>query len=159
MHTGLFAGTFDPFTLGHMDIAIRSAKVCKKLYVAILDNSKKSSVLPKKERERLVHKALENQKNVEVISWEGLAVDCAKNLKADVLIRGLRGAQDVGEEMQMALTNRHLIGIETLFLVSSPEYSFINATFVREIAQSGNSLKGLVPDSIADELLQLFKTS
>lgn len=159
MHTGLFAGTFDPFTLGHMDIAVRSAKVCKKLFVAILDNSKKSSILPKEVREKLVRKSLENHQNIEVISWDGLVVDCAKHLKADILIRGLRGSQDIGEEMQMALTNRHLTGIETLFLSSSPEYSFINATFVREIAQSGKSLKGLVTDNIADELLRLFKES
>lgn len=149
MKIALFAGTFDPPTLGHQEIIERASKLCDKLYVALAQSvGKRNAPISLDERVALLKVLTKSLKNVEVISFDGLVVDCAKELKADVLIRGLRNGADLDYEMQMASANRLMTGIETLCLLSSPQFSQINSTLIREIAAGGKSLEGFVPHII-----------
>lgn len=157
MKKAIYAGTFDPPTVGHLDLITRAAALFDKVEVAVTSKSTKlGSALTIEERLRLMRKIVKELKNVEVVSFSGLIVDFAKERGADVLLRGVRDGSDLEIEMQMASANRRMTGIETLSLFSSPEHSQINSSLIREIASSGRSVEGFVPAAIQDEVGRLL---
>lgn len=155
MKIAFFAGTFDPPTLGHQEIIERAALVCTKLYIAVAKSEGKHILfLSQEERISFLKTLTKGISHVEVIPFEGLVVDCAKKLKANFLVRGLRNSRDLEFEMQMASANRQMTGIETLCLLSSSEYSHISSTLIREIASYGRRLDGFVPQEIENSVFQ-----
>lgn len=157
MRKGVYAGTFDPPTLGHFDLITRASKLCEKLYVAVTAKStKQGPALTLEERLHLLKVMTKGISNVEIVPFSGLVVDFAKEKGADVLIRGIRGGADLDIEMQMSAANGAMTGIETLCLLSKPEYAMINATLIREIASAGRSVAAFVPAGIADEVGRLL---
>jgi len=154
MKTALFAGSFDPMTLGHLDIIERTAKLCGKVYVGLADNvTKASPVFPLTKREEMVKLATKKLPHVEVIPIEGLLVAFAKKHKVDLLVRSLRPGADMSHEFAMATANKQMSGIDTIFLVADPAVAFISSTLVREIYLAGGNLQGFIPP----ELLPFFK--
>lgn len=149
MTTAVYPGSFDPCTIGHLDIIERSSKLFDKLYVAVLTNSSKSPLFTVEERIELLKKATASFDNVEICSFSGLLVDFLKDIGASVVIKGIRAVSDYEYEFQMALTNKELYpDMETLFLHSSKEFMFLSSSIVKEIAKYGGSLEGLVPESL-----------
>jgi pantetheine-phosphate adenylyltransferase len=154
---GIYAGTFDPPTLGHFDLITRASKLCEKLYVAVTAKStKQGPALTLDERLHLLKVMSKGISNVEIVSFSGLIVDFAKEKGADILIRGIRGVADLDIEMQMSAANGAMTGIETICLFSKPEYAMINATLVREIALAGRGIDPFVPAAIKDEVARLL---
>lgn len=154
MKLALFPGTFNPPTLGHLDMIERAHKLCDKLYIGIGENINKSNELFSiQERIEMIQKITAHLKNVEVISFNGLVVDCMKKNNIHFLIRGLRAFSDYEYEFQMAIANRKLSGYETLFLMSSQNYSHISSSLIRQIGYFGHTLKDFVPESIEKTVL------
>lgn len=149
MQKALFPGKFDPPTLGHLEIIQRAAALFEQLYVAVFEGQPGDRFsFTAQERVELLLMASKALSNVHVISFSGLAVECARRVQADCLVRGLRNGNDFAVEYQMASSNRKLSNIETLFIPSSPQYVHLNATLVKEIAANGHSLHGFVPEVI-----------
>jgi len=145
----LFPGTFAPLTLGHLEIIERGSKLFEVLYIAVAEeHGRPNSPFTLEERIDFIIKSTVSCKNIEIISFSGLAVDCAKKLNADVIIRGLRNSSDFDYEYQMAASNHQMTGIETLFLTASPKYIHISGTLIREIANNGRRLHDFVPKEI-----------
>ncbi len=157
-NTALFPGTFDPITYGHLDLVQRASVLFKHVIIGVAaDSFGKSPLFDTKKRLALVQKAVKSYKNVRVISFSGLTVECAKEEKAQVLLRGIRSGNDLAYELQMAAMNRHLApNIDTLFLSPSPKYSHISSSFVRQIAELHGDLSGLVPEHVLEALHARF---
>lgn len=150
----VYPGSFDPITNGHLDIISRSARLFDTVYVAILVNSSKTPMFSLEERTEFIRQATGGLPNVKVISFSGLLVDLLHQLDANVIIKGLRAVSDFEYEMQMALMNNKLSkDIETLFMMTSQEYSFLSSSLVKEVARHRGSLKGLVPDFLTDKIV------
>jgi pantetheine-phosphate adenylyltransferase len=142
----LYAGSFDPVTLGHMDIIRRASGMFDALIIGVGHNPKKPGLFTVQERLRLIESCCKGIKNVSVKSFSGLTADFAKREGCRVLIRGLRDAQDFGYEMQMAHMNRHLADkLETIFIPCMQQYSDLSSSLVKEVASLGGKIKGLVP--------------
>jgi len=153
MFKALYPGTFDPPTLGHLALIRRSAGVCDTLIVGVGENlSKLKTILTIEERIEALKQETSSLNNVEVVSFSGLVVNFAKQIGATVLIRGLRSSSDVAYEMQMALANRSLSGIETLFLMAEDGAAHISSTLIRELAANGAPLKNFIPKSLESTL-------
>lgn len=151
MKTAVYPGVFDPPTLGHLEIIKRAAGICDKLVVAISESTnKRKTAFSIDERKKMLDILIKDMDHVELVSFSGLVVDCALELKADFLIRGLRSGVDFDYEIQMASANAMMTGIQTIFLVSSPQYTHLSSTLIREIAACGGPLQGFVPDSIVE---------
>lgn len=152
MKKGLFAGTFDPPTLGHLNIIQRAAALCGTLCVGIAQNSAKGSpIFSAEQRLEMLKLITKDIPHVEIAIFQGLAVDFAKKQGVDFFIRGLRNCTDLEYEGQMAFTNRQIAGIETVFLLSDERYTQINSTLIREIAVLGRRrLKDFIPAEIED---------
>lgn len=149
----LLPGTFDPVTLGHLDLVRRASAIFERVSVGIARNARKHELFPLAERLELLREATADLPNVQVAVLDGLVVEGARALGAGVLLRGLRHAGDFEYEAQMARTNRALApGIQTLFLVSAPEHVHISSTLVREIAELGGDLSPFVPPAVARAL-------
>jgi pantetheine-phosphate adenylyltransferase len=156
--TALFPGTFDPFTNGHLDLAERAAKMFPRVVLAISLSPKKGTLFPLEERVSLAREALKGLPNVEVIGFDGLVVDCARSVQAQVMCRGIRAVSDFEFEFQMALMNRRLSPeLEVVFLMPSARYTFLNSSLVKEIARLGGDIAGLLPPNVEARLLDLFK--
>ncbi len=141
----LFACSFDPPTLGHLNLIERGSLIFTKLFVAIAKNSEKThSLLSREERKNVLMAACKKHTNTEVIEIEGLTVDFARQNEIDFLLRGIRPGADMEFEYQLASANRKLLGIETLFILADPQFSHISSSLIREIASSGHSLKDFV---------------
>ena len=154
---GLYPGTFDPVTLGHLDIIKRSAKLFDEVIMAVVGNPGKSPILPVDVRMHLIEQTIKNLKGVVVGSFQGLTVDYAKENGITVLIRGLRAISDFEAELGMAQTNKQLFPeLETIFLMSKAEYSFISSSTVKEIARLGGDVSDFVPAPVNDYLKQHF---
>ena len=157
---GLYPGSFDPITNGHIDIIKRSLRVVDKLVIGIAVNVGKTGLFSLKEREKLVLSDIKNlgfEKFVEVRSFEGLLVDFAEQEKANVIVRGLRAFSDFENEFQMALTNRQMKPkIETLFLMPKQDYSYVSSSNVREVAQMGGNINQFVPEYVQSALKRKF---
>lgn len=148
-----YTGTFDPLTLGHVDVIRRAAGLFDHLIVAVASNTSKTPIFSLDERLELTRRALSSLDNVTVQAADGLIVDFARDHDVQVLVRGVRSVGDFEYERQMALMNRHMApDIETILILPAPEYAHISSTLVREIARLGDHLDGLVPDIVARQL-------
>jgi pantetheine-phosphate adenylyltransferase len=154
----VYPGTFDPLTNSHVDLIERSTKIFDEIIVAVTNNPAKSPVFSIDERLAFVEDAVGKFGNVRVDSFDGLLVDYVVRVGGLAIIRGLRAVSDFEYELQMALMNRRLSGVETVFLTPPDEYSFLSSTMVKEVASFGGPVKGLVPRKVAEALRRKFKT-
>ena len=155
MHKGLaiYPGSFDPPTNGHLDLIERGAKIFEELVVAILRNSEKSPMFSVAERLEMLRELTAHLKNVRIDTFDGLMVEYAKSLEATCILRGIRAISDYEYELQMALMNRKLEPtLETVFMMPADKYSYISSRLVREVAQAGGPVKGLVPELVDEKL-------
>lgn len=158
MKTAIYPGSFDPITLGHVDIIERISKMFDRVIVLVSESPQKSQLFTSQERKALIEKALPNLKNVEVDIHEGLTIDYLKTKNAKIIVRGLRAVVDFEYEMTMANINRKLDPtLETLLVFANPEYYFVSSRGVKEVARYGGSLEGLVPDCVKQPLIQKLK--
>lgn len=157
MKIGIYPGSFDPVTNGHTDIIHRSAKLVDKLVVGVLNNSNKNYLFSVEERVSLLKELTKEMDNVEVVSFVGLLVDFADLQKADVIIRGFRAISDYEFEIQLAQTNYSLNHrVETIFLVTRNEYSFLSSSIVKEVAKFHGNVSGMVAPITEALLLKKF---
>jgi pantetheine-phosphate adenylyltransferase len=151
-------GSFDPITLGHLDIITRAAKVFDELYVVVLNNSSKKPLFSVEERIELIEQVTKGIANVKVDSFQGLLVDYAESVNADAIIRGLRAVSDFEYEMQITSMNRVLSDkIETFFIMTNNQYSFLSSSIVKEVAKYDGKISELVPPEVEAALLTKFK--
>ncbi len=151
--TAIYPGSFDPLTNGHLDLIERGSKIFDRLIVAILRNTEKTPLFSLAERRDMMEAMTEPWKNVSVDTFEGLMVDYAVKVKATAVLRGIRAISDYEYELQMALMNRKLApNLETVFMMPAEAYSYLSSRLVREIAQLGGAVKGLVPDLVQQRL-------
>jgi pantetheine-phosphate adenylyltransferase len=153
MKKALFPGTFDPPTLGHIDIIKRSVSICDKLYVGIAVNSSKTDALfSTEEKETMLQKICRPYPHAEVVCFSSLVVEFAKEHQIDYLIRGLRAFSDFEYEFRMALANRLLSGIETVFLMADARVAHISSTLIRELGHYKTRLHAFVPPEIEEQI-------
>ena len=153
----IYPGSFDPVTCGHLDIIYRATKICDKLIVAVGNNESKKPLFTTEERVNLLKLALKDRPEIEIDSFSGLLIDYVRRKNADFVVKGLRALSDFEYEFQMALLNKNQDpDIETLFLVTSINYSYLSSSAVKELARNKGSIDGLVPDCIKDIILQKF---
>ncbi len=158
MKIAIYPGTFDPITNGHLDIIERAVKMFDKVIVTIARNSSKNPLFSDKERVEMIREAVKPWNQVEVDSFEGLLVDYARKRKAGVVLRGLRAISDFEYEFQLALTNRKLNDeLETVFLMPSEKYTYLNSTIVREIARLGGDVSDFVPPVVKKAFVKKFR--
>jgi pantetheine-phosphate adenylyltransferase len=149
----IYPGSFDPLTNGHLDLIERGSKIFDELIVAILRNPDKQPLFSLAERRDMMENMTERWKNVRVDTFEGLMVDYATRVKASAVLRGIRAISDYEYELQMALMNRKLAPtLETVFMMPAETYSYLSSRLVREIAQLGGSIEGLVPELVQRRL-------
>jgi len=151
MAIAIYPGSFDPITYGHIDIVRRARKLFAKLYVAVVANPHKSPLFTVEERLAITRSALaeEGVNGIEVISYDGLLVDCAREHGADAIVRGLRANSDFEYEFQMALTNRDLAPeFESVFFMTAGKYSFLASSMVKEVCTYGGDVSTFVPSSV-----------
>ena len=154
---GVYAGSFDPVTVGHEDIIRRAAKLCDKLYVTVMYNINKQGCFTVDQRVELLSKVTSSIPNVEVTSWDGLMVDYVRKTGANFVVRGIRGMRDLESERDLAELNARLLpGLETIFLLSKPELGCISSSAVREAALFGADYSGFVPSCILDDIQAHF---
>jgi pantetheine-phosphate adenylyltransferase len=160
MRTAIYPGTFDPITNGHLDIVQRAARLFDKIIVAAAENPRKNPLFSLKERAYLIRESVKGIANVEVDTFPGLLVQYAKQKKAEAVIRGLRAVSDFDYEFQMALLNRKLAPeLETVYLMPSEEYTYINSSVVKEVAYFGGRLDGFLPAVVARALADKMNTT
>ena len=159
MTRAIYPGSFDPLTNGHLDIIERSARLFDELTVAILINPQKAPLFTVEERLEIMHEIIQPHfKNVTFDAFHGLLVDYAQKSKAQAIVRGIRAISDYEFEFQMALMNRRLNpDVETVFMMPSESYSYLSSRLVKEVAQLGGSVKGLVPDRVEQLLRKKLK--
>lgn len=158
MRIGVYPGTFDPITLGHSDIVMRSLRVFDRLIVAIAPNTRKEPVLPLADRVELAKIVTKDMPHVEVETFDGLLVNYVRRRGAQGLIRGIRAVSDFEHEFQMALLNRKLDEqLETVFLMPSEEYSYLTSSIVKELAMLGGPLEEFVHPEVAERLRQHYR--
>ncbi|KAB2335299.1 pantetheine-phosphate adenylyltransferase [Bacillus mesophilum] len=157
MKVAVCPGSFDPITYGHLDIIKRGAKVFDQLNVVVLNNSSKNPLFSVEERIELIKKVTSDIPNVKVDSFQGLLVDYAKSVKASAIIRGLRAVSDFEYEMQITSMNRVLDdAIETFFVMTNNQYSFLSSSIVKEVAKYNGNVSELVPASVESALREKF---
>ncbi|MDJ0903186.1 MAG: pantetheine-phosphate adenylyltransferase [Xenococcus sp. MO_188.B8] len=153
----IYPGSFDPITLGHLDIITRGSNMFDSVIVAVLSNPSKQPLFTVEKRIEQIKQCTINLPNVEVDSFAGLTVEYAKINGAKILLRGLRVLSDFEKELQMAHTNKTLSKeIETIFLATAKEYSFLSSSVVKEIAQFGGEISHLVPADIVDDIYSYY---
>lgn len=151
--TAIYAGTFDPMTLGHQDVAERAAHIFDRLVVAIARDTRKNCLFTAEERCAMAAEALKHLDNVEVVTFSGLLVKWAQEKGVHTLIRGLRAFSDFEYEFQMALANRKLCpDVETMFLMPCEDFSYVSSSMVKEIAEFGGEVEKFVPPAVATAL-------
>jgi pantetheine-phosphate adenylyltransferase len=153
----IYPGSFDPITLGHLDIIERGCQLFEQVIVVVFRNPSKTSLFSVEQRTRQIRQSTRHLSNVEVDSFDGLAVTYAQLRQAKVLLRGLRAVSDFELELQMAHTNKTLAAdIETLFLATSTEQSFLSSSVVKEVARFGGAIDHLVPQPVVSDIYQCF---
>ena len=159
MLRAIYPGSFDPVTYGHMDIINRSCKIVDELIVGVLCNKAIMPLFSVEERVKMLEEVTKDLKNVRIVPFNGLLVDFAAKMEADLIIRGLRAITDFEYELQMSQTNHKLEpNVETMFLTTSIEYSYLSSTTVKEIAAFGGDLSQFVPEAVAVELRKKMST-
>jgi pantetheine-phosphate adenylyltransferase len=149
MMRGIYPGSFDPITLGHLDVIKRAAKIMDELVIGVLNNSVKAPLFTADERVKLIQQVVQDLPNVKVQSFDGLTVDFAKKIEANIVIRGLRAVTDFEYELQIAQTNRKLDDdIDTVFFTTNVEYAYLSSSIVKEIASYGGNITKFVPQCI-----------
>ncbi|WP_139904526.1 pantetheine-phosphate adenylyltransferase [Clostridium thermarum] len=158
MRIAVYPGSFDPITNGHEDIIKRAAKIFDEVIVAVLINPDKRGLFSIEERVELIKKVVTPYSNVKVESFSGLLINFMKSHNAKVIIKGLRAVSDFEYEFQMALMNNKLDdSIETLFMMTSAQYSYLSSSSVKQVAMFGGCIKGLVPDPIINNVLSKIR--
>lgn len=154
MRTAIYPGSFDPITLGHLDLIARAKKLCDRLIVAVLVNPGKNYSFSAEERVGLINKSLRGMPGIEVKMFGGLLADFAASQKADFIIRGIRTVEDFESEKAMAWANEKLLPeLETVILLTKPELSYISSSLAKQIAAFGGDLSAFLPQSAVDETL------
>ena len=157
MKTAIYPGSFDPVTYGHLDIIKRASRLVDRVIIGIIPNSSKSPLFSVEERLERIKECIKDIDNVEVTSFEGLTINFAKQNDADVIIRGLRAVTDFEYEMQLAQANKTVAPeIETVFYVTSSQYSFLSSSIVRDVAKYGGDNSMFVPDIVVKKLKEKF---
>ena len=158
MNRALYPGSFDPMTLGHLDIIKRASLMFDELIVAVLDNSQKSPLFSVDERVKILSEATKDMKNVKVDSFRGLTVDYCMNNNLHIMIRGLRAVTDFEYELQIAQTNRKISDnrVDTVFLTTDLQYSYLSSSTVKEIALYGGDVSHSVPPYVEAALKEKF---
>lgn len=158
MLKAIYPGSFDPVTYGHMDIIRRSSVIMDQLIVGVLNNNAKMPLFSVEERVKMLEEVTGDLKNVSICPFDGLLIDFARKMNADVVIRGLRAITDFEYELQMSQTNHKLEpAVETMFLTTNIEYSYLSSTTVKEIAAFGGDLSQFVPEAVAVYLTKKMK--
>ncbi|GAA0722843.1 pantetheine-phosphate adenylyltransferase [Clostridium malenominatum] len=157
MNIAVYPGSFDPITNGHLNIIERASTIFDEVVVGILVNPDKKGLFSIEERVELIKRVTSHIPNVRVESFSGLLVDFMKNNNIKVIVKGLRAVSDFEYEFQMSLMNKKLSqDIETLFMMTSAEYSFLSSSSVKQVAAFGGCIKGLVPDEIIQDIMSKF---
>jgi pantetheine-phosphate adenylyltransferase len=156
MTTALIPGSFDPPTNGHLDVIERCVGLFDSIIVAIIRNPSKKPLFTEPEREALLTEETRQWGNVTIGSFDGLLVDYAREVGADVIVKGLRAVTDFDYELQMSQMNRQLSGIDTFFVATSPDYGYLSSSLVKEISRLGGSIDDLVPENVAAALKEKF---
>jgi pantetheine-phosphate adenylyltransferase len=156
----IYPGSFDPPTNGHLDLIQRGSRIFEELVVAILRNSEKTPMFSVAERLEMLKELTADLKNVYLDTFDGLMVEYAKSIDAICVLRGIRAVSDYEYELQMALMNRKLEPtLETVFMMPADKYSYVSSRLVREVAQAGGPVKGLVPDVVELKLKQKIEAA
>lgn len=147
--TAVFPGSFDPITKGHESVVIRASGLFDEIIIAVGENSTKTSYFPMEKRLEWIKKVFKEYPNVKAITYTGLTVDLCRKIKAKYILRGLRTSIDFELERSIGQTNKNMEpGIETIFLLTAPEYTHLNSTIVREIHKNGGDVNQFIPDGI-----------
>ena len=154
MRRAVCPGSFDPVTLGHLDIIGRSSLLYDEVVVAVGMNASKNRLFSLEERTEMLREVTAGYGNVVVDSFDGLIVDFCKTHEVQVIVKGLRAISDFDYELQMAQMNHGLAGVETMFMTTNPLYSFLSSSLVKEVATYGGDVSGLVPDAVLRRLLE-----
>ena len=159
MAIALCPGSFDPVTLGHLDIIERSSRHFDEVIVAVIRNPQKTaSLFNLEDRQQMLKEATQHLTNIRIEFFKGLLVDFARDHGVDAIVKGLRAVSDFDQELQMAQMNQRLSGIDTFFLSTSPQHSFLSSSLVREVARFGGDVSGMVPKNVNDRLVETFRS-
>lgn len=158
MNLAIYPGSFDPVTLGHLDIIKRASKIFDKVIVAVFTNANKTPAFSVEQRKKLLGKVTNGMNNVEVAVCDGLLVDYAKKVGASTIVRGLRAVTDFEYELQMAQTNSKICeDVETVFMATKLEYAYLSSSIVKEVAHFNGDIKGFIPEDIINEVESVLK--
>lgn len=160
MAIAIYPGTFDPATLGHVDLINRAAKLFDEVIVAVAGNQGKAPLFPLEKRVSMLEEAVKGMGNIRVIGFNNLLMDCAREQHANTILRGLRAVSDFEYEFQLAAMNRHLDpSIETTFLTPSERYAFVSSTLIKEVASLGGDVSDFVPPQVMEALKTKYSNS
>ena len=158
MTRAIYPGSFDPVTLGHLDIIKRASKIFDELIVGVLNNNSKSPLFSVEKRVKMLNDVVKDLPNVKVMSFEGLLVDFARKVDAQIIVRGLMAVTDFEYELQMSQTNTVLNeNVDTIFFTTSLEYAYLSSSTVREAAYFGADISKFVPESVVQQVYDKFK--
>lgn len=158
MRVGIYPGSFDPITLGHLDVIERAARLVDELVIGVLNNSAKNPLFSATERVDMIRQVTGHIPNITVEAFDGLLVDFAKEKNADIIVRGLRAVTDFEYEIQMAQTNSKISpSIDTIFLATNVKYAYLSSSVVREIAKYGGDISHFLPESIISLVYDKYK--
>lgn len=148
MTIALVPGSFDPPTNGHIDVIARCTTIFDRVVIAVVGNPSKTPMFTSEERIELLRDSCSEWPQVDFVSFDGLLVDCAREVGADVIVKGLRAMTDFDYELQLAQMNRHLSGIVTMFVATAPKLGYLSSSLVKEVAMLGGDVDGLVPPAV-----------
>ncbi|MGH2812824.1 MAG: pantetheine-phosphate adenylyltransferase [Actinomycetota bacterium] len=157
MAVAVYPGSFDPPTNGHVDVIERASRHLDRVIVAVVTNPAKSPTFDAEERVKLLKEVLSHLPNIEVIQHNGLTVDLARDVSADVIVKGLRASSDLESELQMAQMNSHLLPeVDTVFVAANPKWDFVSSSLIKEVVRFGGKVSGLVPPPVEAALRRRF---
>lgn len=157
MKVAVYPGSFDPVTNGHLDIIERASPLFDQLIVTVAQNLEKNPLFSVNERVEMLKAVTSSISNVRIDTFEGLLVNYLKKQECKIIVKGLRAVSDFEIELQMALINKKLSGVETVFLVTNTEYSYLSSSIVKEVASFGGCVEGLVPKKVEERLEEKFR--